>query len=900
MSSRSEFALPTPIEHGHACSVYSDSGQKQAQYGSYLQSGLLAGERCIFFSDTSSHSEIISVMCSDGFNLQPFIDSGAFKILPTTQTYLDGGAFERLKMVAFWEKLIEDARKGGFSRLRVAAEMSWVCATNIDIKALEEYEIYLNDLAACSNVVFLCMYDEERFSEDALQLMVYSHPAVVTEDAHLLKNPAYLTPSELKGPSSKIHLKALLATLTSFNQVADTKEKLKKVIVEQKRIHKQQRRLAREQKLAEIAAAEERQYKFIAESMPQIVWLGDAHGSIEYFNPYWSSYTGLTLEESLGAGWTKALHPQERKRLVSEWITFLEGGRAIDSEIRLRANDGSYRWHICRAVPVKDKRGKVLKWLGACVDINSQKELSAELASARDQALQSALLKSRFLANMSHEIRTPMNAVIGMCDVLLSTDLRPEQHHYANNIKEGAGSLLTVINDILDFSKIEAGHLTLSPVEFNLADTIENVVDLLSIMARAKGLLLFASIAPEMPLKLFGDSLRLRQIVINLVSNAIKFSNKGEIVVRASVEAVDSEAVSVLISVTDQGLGIAADDQALLFQPFAQTANTPGLRSIGTGLGLSICKGLVETMHGQIGLVSSPGVGSEFWFKVPFGVKAGTSLLESKDGELDILRNKSVLLVGRGTQESSTWRDYLEASGMKVECSSFDDCILQGRQLLQSRDLVLVDGERGYSETWHLAEQIREEFNLQSCKLVLVTPMDSPEVGVESAKVGFDAFVLKPLRLLPFLQTLATTVSQISASSCLPEPEQQVEPHREQRVLIVEDNSINRQVAKIFMSRLGFASEFACNGREALELCRTQDYDIILMDCEMPVMDGFEATREIRAVESALGRHARIVAMTGNAMEGDRENCLKAGMDEYLTKPLNFEDLQRVIKLILV
>ncbi len=902
VTSKEDLDDARPVEHWHACSIFADS--KQKQYSSYLRAGLAAGERCLFFAHSSSSEEVVVAMSAGGFDLQPYLASGAFQILSCASSYLSGGEFDRLTMLSFWEKAVADAEKGGFTGLRVAAEMTWACAAKVDVKVLEEYEIYLNDLASASNVAFLCMYDELQFTEDALQLMVYSHPSVVTEDANVLRNPSYLKPLELRSAPTMVHLKALLATLTSFNQVAITKEKLERVISEQKRIQEVQNRLAQAQKSAEIAKAEERQYKLIAESMPQIVWIADAHGAMEYFNPFWCSLTGLPLERSLGSGWTAALHPDERERLVNEWMTFIDSGRAIDSEVRIKDAEGNYRWHICRAVPIKDEDGRVLKWLGACVDIEQQKALSAELAIARDKATESALLKSRFLANMSHEIRTPMNAVIGMCNVLLSTKLLPVQQHYANNIREGAGALLTVINDILDFSKIEAGGLTLKPVDFSLAEIIENVVELLAILARARGLHLMVSIDPALPVKLSGDPVRLRQILINLISNAIKFSNHGEIVVRASVEAVGSETVTVCVSVRDQGIGIALADQARLFRPFAQAETSPGSSPVGTGLGLSICYGLVELMKGQIGLVSEPGHGSNFWFKVPLGLRSELSLLQSSPSVLSTLKERCVLLVGESEQELAIWKEYLLAAEMKVESCNFEsDRLWSGPPLEQPLDLILIDGERGFEQARQLADSIRTALASPCCKIVLMTHLDSPEVVEQAAKVGFAACVVKPLRLQAFLKSLSLVLSS-DAHAAHSDDHREIEPHQDsigqRRVLIVEDNSINRQVAKIYMNRLGFNVDFASNGKEALDVCKQQSFDLILMDCEMPVMDGFAATRAIRDSELSSGRHTPIVAMTGNALEGDRENCLDAGMDEYLTKPLDFVDLQRVVKLILL
>jgi len=377
----------------------------------------------------------------------------------------------------------------------------------------------------------------------------------------------------------------------------------------------------------------ELEFRMLAETVPAAVWTTDAQGRLEYISSYWLDLTGLDLQQSQGEGWVVALHPDERDYVYDKWSESCKTGKAFEEAYRFKQPDGTYRWFLTRGVPLRDGSGELVKWFGVCSDIDDERKLHEELAEARDKAERATKTKSMFLANMSHEVRTPMNAIIGMCNVLLKTELSRSQRQYLENLREAANSLLVVLNDILDFSKIEANQLTLELSDFDPVLVVESTCELLSAAARPKGLTLMARIDPKMPRLLRGDPDRLRQILTNFTSNAIKFADAGEVAVHAEFKSEHDGKIKVLFSVTDDGIGMSADEQSKLFQPFAQasTGRTYG----GTGLGLSICRRLVELMGGNIGLTSSPGRGATFWFEVELERRSDASTI-SEHKELKV------------------------------------------------------------------------------------------------------------------------------------------------------------------------------------------------------------------------------------------------------------------------
>jgi len=525
--------------------------------------------------------------------------------------------------------------------------------------------------------------------------------------------------------------------------------------------------------------------------------------------------------------------------------------------------------------------------------------LNRQLADATEQAHAGSRLQSEFLANMSHEIRTPMNAIIGMCNVLLRTGLHPRQQEYAGNIKDSAHALLAVINDILDFSKIEAGRLELETVDFDLVKVVEGTCELLATSARAKQLSLMAYIDPGLPQQLRGDPERLRQVLLNLTSNAIKFSEQGAIVVRADLQSIESSTAHVRFSVIDQGIGLTPSEQERLFRPFVQADGSISRRFGGTGLGLSISKRIVDLMKGEIGVDSAPGRGSTFWFSAPFERRSERPILSP----MTDLRDVRVLIVDDEPHARTILRDYILSWGMQ------DGIAASARDALKALRQAYVDGApykipildfvMPKTNGAELSREILSDPAINKTQLVLLTAFDGPGLGRQAMDLGFKAYLTKPVRQSQLLECIINVLSggqtmgrsAADANMVVSEPRAM----RNEIVLVAEDYVINQQVAQLYLEELGFTSHVVSDGTKCVDAVATNSYALVLMDCQMPEMDGYAATAAIRAAEAPLERHTPIVAMTAHAMGGDRERCIAAGMDDYISKPVNPEELKRVL-----
>ena len=543
------------------------------------------------------------------------------------------------------------------------------------------------------------------------------------------------------------------------------------------------------------------------------------------------------------------------------------------------------------------------------LDVLNQ-ELSAASGaaqSARDQALEASRFKTEFLANMSHEIRTPMNGILGMTEILDRTAMDERQRGYLNTIREAGFSLLSVINDVLDFSKIEAGKLSLEMIEFDPVQVVESVGELLAPQARQKALSLITFVDPQIPGPLLGDPARLRQILLNLAGNAIKFSHHGEVVIKAFLEGQLPSQVRLHFSVTDSGIGMSEEQVATLFQPFVQADGSTTRKYGGTGLGLSICKRLVELMDGQIGVETKPGQGSTFWFSNPYS-RPGQSA--PRPSVATDLRELHVLVVDDQPQAREIFHSYLDSWGMRnQESNSAEQALAVLRAAVAAGDpyqVAIIDlvmpGQNGIE----LAKAIGKDSSLSEIKLIMVTALDIPGTGEEAINLGFQAYLTKPIRQSDLLDALATAVHGTGRRLAAP-PEQPLErlasptmagpatTSRSELLLIVEDNSINQQVAVLLLKELGFEAHVAENGQECLDRLAQTPYAAVLMDVQMAEMSGFEATRLIRKEETLTGRHLPIIAMTAHAMEGSREECLAAGMDDYLSKPIDSRRLKAIL-----
>ncbi len=608
---------------------------------------------------------------------------------------------------------------------------------------------------------------------------------------------------------------------------------------------------------------------------------------------------GRAEEELLATDFQSITHPDDLEADIEQLAQILDGiVHSYESEKRYLHKKGHIVWIHLSVSVVRDSKREPLHFVGVIEEITSRKETEAAMAKAKAAAEAAVETKAAFLANMSHEIRTPMNGVLGVAELLLETPLDSVQRDYAVTIRNSADALLIIINDILDLSKIDAGKMAIEQVEFNLRTIMEEVADLLAPRAHQKGLQVNCRIPPGFPERLLGDPVRLRQVLTNLLGNAVKFTEVGEVSLEAKVCSDDEKGATLQILIHDTGIGIPPEQQEAIFEGFTQVDGGPGRRYGGTGLGLTICRQLAHLMGGQVGMESEPGKGSTFWLELTLP-KASVST-ESSPGDTDSksLEGLRLWIVDENGTNRRVLREHLISWGCQTqEIESIPKLLtrLAQRNSATQPTLILLDESLAKSFSDQFTDPRSRIPDLGTISLVLVRSPGRTDLETGQGSLRYETTLTKPVRRSHLLNALLDAIERRHGTSGLvrePEPSLAEPTRLNLQVLVADDHAVNRKVASRMLEQMGCIPTTVDNGQEAVELLEKNLFDVVLMDVQMPVLDGLEATRRIRLREKETGRpRIPILAITAHAMEGDKLRCLAAGMDGYVSKPVKQQEI---------
>jgi len=669
------------------------------------------------------------------------------------------------------------------------------------------------------------------------------------------------------------------------------------------------RRDSTERKLAEerVRVSEER-YRAILEQIEDGYFEIDLSGRYQLVNDAYCRMLRCPASEIVGKSYKEIVPSRQTPMLYEVYHKVYETGEPVRSlEYETARPDGSPVFVENSITLRKNRQGQPIGYHVIVRDITERKRTEQELEATKDAAEAANRAKSTFLATMSHEIRTPMNGILGMTELILDTELTTEQREYLGLVKSCAESLLSIINDVLDFSRIEAQKLELESIPFDLRESLGETMKALSFRAHQKGLELVYDVQPDVPEGLVGDPTRIRQIAVNLVGNAIKFTEHGEVVitVEQAAEPFDDGTVCLHFAVRDTGVGIPTEKQQKIFEAFSQADGSMARKYGGTGLGLAICVRLVEKMGGRIWLESEPGKGSTFHFTARLAMPK-TSPARPAPLPPEQLRDLSVLVADDNYTNRVVLHGLLTRWGMKPTAVEGGKAALEALRIAKSMGysfpLVLLDGQMPQMDGFTAAEQIQRNPDLVGATIMMLTSSGHLGDAARCRELGISAYLVKPIRPAELLDAICLIVQKSAPKTPVPLVTRHIlrEIRHRTRVLLVEDNPVNQKLAVALLEKRGFGVITAGNGKLALAALEREPFDLVLMDVQMPEMDGLEATSAIREGEKSTGRHVPIIAMTAHALKGDQERCLAAGMDAYVSKPIRtselFETIERTLE----